>query len=73
MRIELDYHYDKGGMLECVGEYTPPERGHPDNGPNYPAEVTLIAATACGMDVLELLSDDTVREIEEAMLEMQCQ
>lgn len=73
MRIEYDYHYEKGGILECVGEYTPPERGNPDNGPDYPAEVVLIAACAYGMNVLELLSADTVREIEEAMLEMQCQ
>jgi hypothetical protein len=59
--------------LECVLEYTPEELGYFENGlqmvPDSPAEMTLISATAHGMEMYEVLAEWVITEIEEQALQ----
>ena len=59
--------------LECHCDYTPAEVGSRESGlqiePDFSAHMTLHAAFVKGVDISELLSKETVGEIEKAALE----
>ncbi len=52
----------------CHLEYEPAERGSREHGlqmePDYPAQVTLVAAYVRDVNVYDLLSDDQIEQIE---------
>lgn len=54
--------------LVCHLEYEPAERGSREHGlqmePDYPAQVTLVAAYVRDVNVYDLLSDDQIEQIE---------
>jgi len=57
----------------CHLEYEPAERGSREHGlqmePDYPAQVTLVAAYVRDVNVYDLLSDDQISQIECAALD----
>lgn len=59
--------------LVCHLEYEPAERGSREHGlqmePDYPAQVTLVAAYVRDVNVYDLLSDDQISQIECAALD----
>ena len=67
------FNYDfAGGTLDCRLEYEPPEKGSWEDGmqiePDYPANMALYNAFINDIDVVDLLSEDTIRDIEIAAL-----
>lgn len=62
-----------GVTLQCFYEFEEAEIGSRENGfqmePDYPATVTLHHVYCGKDDILELLSEDTVSEIEDEILE----
>jgi len=59
--------------IECEYDYSPPERGSWEGGmqmePDYPAYVELCTACIHNQDVLDLLNDETIKAIEDRILE----
>ena len=67
------FNYDfAGGTLNCELEYEPAEKGSWEGGlqvePNYPACMTLYNAYINAIDVVDLLSGQTILDIETAAL-----
>lgn len=76
---QIEYHWQalEDEPVICHLEYTPPERGAREFGlqidPDYPADCTLEAAYVCGVNIIDLLSQDQCRRIEEFALIEHCE
>jgi hypothetical protein len=60
--MECEYEYDEGEPAI----YWPTDAAHPGSPPN----VTLLACQVGGVNVYEMLSNDQIERIEEAILEL---
>jgi len=68
---ELGFVYDTdlcGQPLECGLDYEPPEVGDRET-PSYPAVYRLSSVCVSGVNIMGLISDQLIREIEEAACE----
>lgn len=62
----IRYLYKHGGIeIDCELEYDPPQ-AQTETDPAWPAAAYLISAKVGGVDILPLLSPNTVKAIEEA-------
>lgn len=68
---DFDYSF-AGGILNCKIDYEPPERGSWQDGvqvePDVPASVVLYEAYVDDIDIMDLLSEGTILDIEDAAL-----
>jgi hypothetical protein len=63
--ISHHYSHGEGIGLDCELEYDPPQ-AQTEIDPAWPAAAYLVSAKVAGVDILPLLSPDTVQAIEEA-------
>jgi hypothetical protein len=68
LKIEITY---KGILLEVEGTYTKAEE-QPHDYPGYPASFDVNAIFVQDVDIYELLSEDSLIEIETLVLEEIC-
>jgi len=76
---QIEYHWQAldDEPVVCHLDYSPPERGLRECGvqmePDLPADCTLDAAYVCGVNIVNLLSQDQCRCIEELALREHCE
>lgn len=77
---QIEYHWQvlDDEPVICHLDYSPAERGAREFGglqidPDLPADCALEAAYVCGVNIMELLSQDQCRRIEELALAEHCE